>query len=250
MCRAWRSAVLSSMSVIAVCLLAAVALAQPPGGPGRGPRGGFGGGPPMMGPGGGTGLELLFSPDVREEIELVEEQEEQLRDLQNKMRDGMRSVFTEIRDLPEEERRDAMMARMQEQQESIKKEMESILLDHQLERLKQLQLQSQLQGGAANALASNDVREALGLTDEQLEEMRQVASEAEAELREQIRKATEEARSKVLDVLTAEQRAKWEQMTGASFNFQNRGPFGGGGPGGRFGRGGGPPPGGPPARDR
>ena len=126
--------------------------------------------------------------------------------------------------------------------------MESILLDHQLERLKQLQLQSRLQrGSAADALASTDVREALGVTDEQLEQMRQVATEAEAELRETIRKATEEARSKVLDVLTAEQRAKWEEMTGTSFTFENRGPFGGG-RGGRFGRGGAAPTNPPPGR--
>ncbi len=250
MCRTRRSTYLSFLTVIGTSMLAAVASAQPPTGPGVGPRGGGGGGgPPMFfGPGGGAGLELLFSPAVRDEIELVDEQVEALQGLGNKMRDGMRSVFADIRNLPEEERRDAMMAGMQEQQEKIKKEMESILLDHQLERLKQLQLQSRLQrGNTADALAASDVRETLGLTDTQLEQMRQVAQEAEVELREKIRKATEEAQSKVLDVLTSDQRAKWESMTGAAFNFQNQAPFGGG-RGGRFGRGGGPPVGRPQGR--
>ena len=72
----WRSTYLSSLTAIVFCLLATAAGAQPPAGPGGGPRGGFGGGPPMFfGPGGGTGLELLYSPDVRNEIELVEDQE-------------------------------------------------------------------------------------------------------------------------------------------------------------------------------
>jgi hypothetical protein len=193
----------------------------------------------FFGPGGGTGLELVFSDDVRNEIELVEDQEVQLRALADKMRQEMRSAFSDLQELPEEERREAMMARMDEQRQKAQKEMESILLDHQLARLKQLQLQSRLQrGGAADALASDDLRQALGLTDEQLEKMRQVAAEADAELRETVRKATEQARNKVLEVLSAEQRAKWEEMTGSSFSFENSGPFGRGGRGGRGGGGG------------
>ena len=131
---------------------------------------GRGGGPPgFFGPGGGTGLELLFSADVREEIELIEDQEDQLRELGGQMRDEMRSMFGELRDLPPDERREAMQARMEGQRERVKQELANILLDHQMERLEQLQLQARLQrGGAADALGSAEIREKLGLTDDQL----------------------------------------------------------------------------------
>ncbi len=210
--------IFSTLSLIMV--LATGVSAQPPdSGPG-GPRGGGPRG--FFGPGGGTGLELLYSAEVRDEIELVEEQEEQLRELGNRLRDEMRSVFGELRELPAEERRDAMMAKFEAQRERVQQELGNILLDHQMERLDQLQLQARLQrGGAADALGSTEIREKLGLTDDQLEQMRQTAAVAEQELRETIRKATEEARNKVLSVLTPDQRATWEAMTGTSFEFEN-----------------------------
>lgn len=201
-------------------------------------RGGpFGGGP--FGRGGG--MEILFQDSVRNEIELVDEQEQQLRELFGSMREGMQSVFEEIRDLPREERREAMMARMQEQQDKLREQMNEILLPHQVERLEQLMLQRRFQGGnAADALASSDIREKLGLSDEQIALMRETAEEAAQELREKIQRANEEAREKVLAILTPEQRATWDQLMGDSFQFEEGGRFGrrgpGGGPGGPGGR--------------
>lgn len=224
-------------------LLTGHASAQPPGGGGG--RGGFF--PGMGGPGGMNmgGIELLFSQQVKDEIELVGEQEDQIRELSDSMRDEMRSAFQDMRDLSDEERRDFMQKRMAEVREKVQTQLKDILLDHQLERLKQLQLQSQLQrGNTADAMGSDDIRQALGITDAQLEQMRAKATEAEEELRRKVQEAAAEARAKVMSVLTAEQRAKWEQMVGPSFEFQQGG-FGRG-PGGGFGGPGGGPGGGGP----
>ncbi len=211
------------LSAAAMLFACQTVVAQPPG---RGP--GFGGG----------GLEILFSPEVRADLDLVEEQEQQIQALWGQMGDKMRSAFAGIQDLPPEERRDAIMSRMREQQKNMEQELGQILLDHQLERLRQLQLQSRLQSGnTADALATDEIREKLGLTDAQIDQMRELAREAEAELREKIQKATEEARAKVLSVLTPQQQAQWKSLVGETFSFQNRG-FGGGRPGGNGGPGG------------
>lgn len=231
--------VLVTSCVLSGSLLHGPAYAQPGGGRGGFP--GFGGPGMNMG-----GLELLFSQQVKDEIELVGEQEDQIRELSDSMRGEMRSAFQDMQGMSDEERQDFMQKRMSEVREKVQTQLKDILLDHQLERLKQLQLQSTMQrGNAADALASDDIRQTLGITDAQLEQMRAKATEAEEELRRKIQEAAVEARAKVLSVLTAEQRAKWEQMVGPSFEFQQGGFFGrGGGPGGGFGPGGGGPGGG------
>src|SRR5438067_9049073 len=97
---------------LAALLIAAVALAQPPGGrgPGRGGRGGFGG-PGFFGPGGGPAsvAALLRMPEVRKELGTSEPQNKQidavLAEQQEQMRASFGAInFQELQNLPEEER--------------------------------------------------------------------------------------------------------------------------------------------------
>ena len=209
--------------------------AQPPGGPrGRGPggRGGFGG-----------GIELLFNPTVQKELELVEDQEDKLRELAEQMRNRFRSIFSDMRDRDPQERFRVMRERMEDEQKKMQAQLGEILLPHQLERFQQLQLQTQLQRGrTADVLGSDELRQKLGLTDEQVEKMRETAREAQQELQEKMAKAQQEAVEKILSVLTPEQRRQWDALVGTPANLQPRGNFGrgrrGGGeaPGRRGGR--------------
>jgi Spy/CpxP family protein refolding chaperone len=114
------------------------------------------------------------------------------------------------------------------------------LLPHQFERLKQIDVQSRIQQRGAGALTSGELAEALDLTDEQREKLEQRAAEVQEELQEKIAKLRIEARNKMLDVLTPEQRAKLESMMGDAFAMPEGGPggFGRGGGRGGFGRGG------------
>ena len=107
-------------------------------------------------------FELLFQPDVKQELELVEEQDEQIRELGKAMRESIRSYFGEIRDLPGEERREAIMSYIQEERAKAEDKLEGILLEDQFARLKQLQFQSRVQrGGASRALQTEELREKL-----------------------------------------------------------------------------------------
>lgn len=239
MTRAFRSA-LAAAAVVGL-LVPSLTLAQPGGG-----RGGFRGGPGGFGgPGGGGLLGMLQIEEVRQEIQLVDEQQAQINalvdDIRNEMRDQMRGMFAQMRDLSDEERR-ARFGEIRAQFEKIRDEADSrlqkILLPHQLERLKQIELQGRLQQGGAAALTGGELADALGLTPEQQEQLRQRAEQVQQEMQDKIRQLRADARQKLLEVLTPEQRAKLDAMMGEQFDLPDRGPRGRmrGQPGGRSGQ--------------
>ena len=183
-------------------------------------RGRGSGGP--FGPGGASMFELLMNDQVRHEIELVEDQEHELRELRDKFRDKIQSAMQKIRESGGDFTQ--MRTVFAEAREEIEAEISDILLDHQLDRLKQLMVQVRMQRGASEALASDEIREKLGLTEEQLDEIRKVATEAQEELRKKILEAQKEAQNKIIGVLTPEQQKIWKELIGEQFSFQNRRP--------------------------
>jgi Spy/CpxP family protein refolding chaperone len=230
---------------VVVCLVAVdFAAAQ---GPGRG-RGGPGGGF-----GGGGSLGLLQSEAVQKELEMVPEQNEKIAKINEEMREQMREMFSGFRDLSDEERQ-AKFAEVREQgeklREELQKKVDAVLMPNQRARLKQIEVQSQIRSrGTAGALAGSQLAEALGLTQEQQDKLREKSEAASQELREKIEELRKETQEKLLDeVLTSDQRAKLKEMIGDQFegstfgggNFQQRGQRGQGGrPGGQGARPGG-----------
>ena len=206
---------------------------------------GFGGGGFF---GGGGVLGLVTREEVQQELQLVDEQTEKVQAVSEEAREQigneMRDMFSQMRDLSDEERRDRfgdIQARMQELNSEMEGKLKKVLLPHQFERLKQIEVQSRIQQRGAEALTSGELAEALDLTDEQQEKLEQRAAEVQQELQEKIAQLQVEARNKMLDVLTPEQRAKLNSLMGDSFALPNAGPGGfqgrGGGRGG-FGFGG------------
>lgn len=210
-----------------------------PGGPGRGGFGMFGGG------GGGGEIFLLQNEDVREELGLVDDQISKLQALNEKSREGMRELFTGMRDLNEDERRakfEEIRGKMEERQKELQTELEQVLLPHQSKRLKQIGRQMRTRQGG-NGVNADGLATELKLTDEQKEKLREKAVEVEKKMREKLTKLRKEAEDELLSVLTPEQRAEWREMVGEPFEMQFRGrggPGGQGGPGGRGAPGGRP----------
>lgn len=183
--------------------------------------------------GGGGELFLLQNDDVREELGLVDDQVEKLQAIRDKMREDAQAMFAGIRDLNEDERRakfEEMRPKMEERQKEVQREMEQVLLPHQVKRLKQIgrQLRTRQGGGGVNP---DTLADELKLTDEQKDRLREKAQEIEKKLRDKIAKIRKEAEDDLLSVLTPEQRAEWRDMVGEPFEMQFRG-FGQGGPGG------------------
>ena len=171
-------------------------------------------------------------------------------DMRNKLRDQMRDVFSQMRDLSDEQRRakfGEIRAKLEAVNADTEKQLEKVLLPHQLERLKQIDLQNRIQQRGASALTSGDIAKALNLTDEQRDKLEKRAAEVQQELQTQIRQLQADARKKMLDVLTPDQRTQLDKLLGQQFDLPE--PNFGGGFRGRSSRRGrnGPPPGEQPA---
>ena len=152
----------------------------------------------------------------------------------------MRGMWQEMRDMDEEERADYM----KEITEDIKAEIDDILLPHQTKRLSQIGLQQSMRGGTAGLLRNEALIEELGLSEDDIEKIREKSEEVQEELNEKIAKMRKQAQDEVLSVLSKEQREKLEEMLGDPYEMQFTRPQrgqdqGGRGRGGRGGRDGG-----------
>lgn len=256
-----------ALVVLTVALMSSESSAQFRGG-GRGGPGG------MMGE---SPLTLINDKNVIEELELVEDQIEALDELQDDMRNVFRESFSGMRDRFRDENvdREALMEeireKIQSQMGTVETDLKEILLPHQVTRLDELYFQMQASRSGTDGMLSNPkIKERLGLTDEQLEEIKEKAEEVKEDLDEKIEALRAEARDEILSVLTSDQQKQIKEMMGDNFEFERnergrgdrggRGRAGGdrggrGGPGGdRGGRGGpggdrGGPGGGRPDRD-
>lgn len=204
-------------------------------------RGGGGGG--LMG---NSPLTIINDANVIAELELADDQVEALNELQDEMRNVFRESFSGMRDRFRDKNvdREAMMQeirdKIQSEMEGVTEGLNEILLPHQMTRLKELSFQADVRRGGTQGLLSNpQVKEQLGLTDDQIKEVQEKAKSVQADLDKKIEALRESARDDVLSVLTSEQQSKIKEMLGASFEFEQRGGRNGGGAGGRGGRGGG-----------
>ncbi len=220
-----RSQLLVAIAAIASLAIADVSFAQG----GRGGPGGRG----MWGGGGMTAL--LGNEKVQEELELVDDQIKDIEELQNAMRDEMMQMFRGggFRDMDPEERQvqmDEMRKKMEEKAKAMEAEVKDILLPAQFDRLKQLNFQRETARGGTTGLAdSQTIIEALNITDEQKEKMKEAAEAAAKKLETKIAELRKQAETEVLGVLTEEQRAKFKELQGESFDFgqnQRGGPQG------------------------
>ncbi len=241
--------------------VAPTASAQPPSrgqdGSGRGTGGGargFGGG--MM-RGGDPVMGLLRSDEVRKELKVDAEQEAGITKIEQQVRDqprGDADARIDFRNASEEERQKFFAKMKEAQKEQAAKShdlLQEVLLPAQLQRLDELAMQRR----GVMALNDPEVQKSLGMTAQQVEKLDEVRSEQETAMRDKMREARqsgdrssmrekmgeyrEQLEQSVLSVLSTDQKAKFEKMKGAEFDFGDRGGFGARRGGDRAGRGGG-----------
>lgn len=268
------------LTIGGLILTATVTYAQPGQGPGRGGRGGpgFGGG---FGFGRGmmtSKLDLMNAEAVQRELGLQDEQINKIRELAQQVREERRAAFqnlggpADFQNLSPEERQQRfaqMQSRLQETNRKINEKflpmLSEILTEQQEQRLQQIAWQV----AGTQALLDPEVQRELKLSQEQIDKLNKINKETEdklAEMRPQfgrgpgrgentggppnfqetfarIREITENRDKSFQEVLTAEQKSRWEQMRGKEFDVaQLRPQFGRGfgGPGGAGGPGDGP----------
>lgn len=195
----------------------------------------FGSGADLMG--------LLRIEQVQEEIELTDEQAAKVKELGEKLMNAMRGQYTEIREIEDDQQRQAKRAQLTEAWETkVQAGLGELLPREQLIRLYQVRLQV---AGVVYGLNHPFVAGRLKLTDEQkqraaaLDEetqqgrrdvfsgMRDVSQEQRtskwAEAREKLAKLRAAADEKALALLTAEQAEAYRALLGEKFELQRPG---------------------------
>ncbi len=186
---------------------------------------------PRFGFGGGFGvskLQLLSNKSVQDELKLTEDQVKKFTDLQEKQRANR----IDFQNLSQEEVR----AKMQERAKETEKALGEILKPEQLKRLNQISLQQR----RGNALSDPEVQKTLGFTDEQKDKVVAIQKDGFAAMRDLVpqgQRPDEEAlkkiqefqktqNTKLMDVLTADQKTKWKELTGDEFKGEIKPGFG------------------------
>ena len=234
------------LSVALLAFMVTPVMAQGRGQGGQGGRGGAGGG--GFGGRGGSGgsmfggrgggdmtMTLLRIEAVRTELEISPDQEEALTKMQEQGR-GERPDG-DFRNMSEEERTEfftKMRKQAEERNTKMKEQLEEVLFPEQLERLQEINIQ--LQGIAA--LRNAEVAKELKITEAQKKELEEVQAglmekmrEGMRELfsggsrdgiREKMEKMRDDMEGDVLDVLTSEQKKKFEEMSVFIKDFDDR----------------------------
>jgi len=166
--------------------------------------------------GGGSPLGLLSNRKIREDIEMVDDQYEQLKDLHSQIQSRLGERIRSI-DFSDTESAAAEISRIRK---SAEEDMDKLLLPHQTKRLKQIRMQSQLQRRSlVEILSSNPFKADLEISDQQLKELRDSNKEIQADLQREIEELREKARKKLLSKLDKNQRNQIEEMLGDRFEF-------------------------------
>jgi hypothetical protein len=163
---------------------------------------------------------LLHDPGVQKELELLDEQREQIRQMQNEFAKEIKSkVDGAMKEGgPGRERIGEVISEINQRR---KERLSEILLPHQIDRLKQISFQSNVsQGGLGSALASKALAEELGIDDEQREALKKKAEELNKEFEEKVTKLKVEMREELMDELSPEQQKKIKELLGQEFKFE------------------------------
>ncbi len=175
----------------------------------------------------GQSLSWLLNPQIIKELDIVPEQKEKLTKLRTETSTKMRGMYKSFGDIDPKERQKKYYEAYKELGEETEKKVREVLVDHQIDRLKQIMLQMKLRGagyGSANALSGDDIAKALELTDEQKEQLRkkeaEVRKEMQAKTQEFYKKLREEGREEIFSVLTDVQRKKLKKLLGEKYEWQ------------------------------
>lgn len=162
---------------------------------------------------------MVNNPSVQKDLNLVGEQLDKVKELQREHSEEMRKHFAGMKngslDLGN---LDGLKESMAELKRKQREQLEKLLLPHQIDRLHQVALQQHMkQAGTANALANKKVAEELGISDEQIDNLKKKAKELKEKLAKDIEALKEKMKKELLQELKPEQREKLESMVGDKY---------------------------------
>lgn len=179
----------------------------------------------------GQTLTWLLYPQIQGELDLVPDQKAAIDKIRTEMNTKLQESYKELKDVDPVERQKKYYEMYVKLGAETDKRVDEVLLPHQLKRVRQIGLQMKLANsgyGSAAAFNSDDVAKELGITPEQIEELKKREAELRQEIQEKTRefykKLNEESREKLMSVLTSAQRQKLKELEGEKFEFKQQVP--------------------------
>lgn len=183
-------------------------------------RGGFGGG--MGGP-----VALLGNPGVQKELKLDEGQVEKATALAAEVRTKMTAMRDDLQGLEGQELMTKRAELVKPINEDGMKKAKDFLKEGQLARLDQIELQQR----GANALNNPVIAKKLAITEEQTIKVKSIMADMQSEAGEirqsagddrqaamqKIQALRKETNTKVMSLMTDDQKKTWKEMTGEPF---------------------------------
>jgi len=161
-------------------------------------------------------MDLLADKSVRAELEIVDEQFEDMKSMNQRLRDGLSD---RLRSMDLSDPKEVANA-VRSMNLNVRSEMEGMFLPHQLKRLKQLALQRQLERrGLVDVIVAEPIRSELDVTSGQEKTLRQAEKEIEEKLEREIQELRAKARKELLSNLKSDQRRRFEELVGEAFLF-------------------------------
>ena len=168
-------------------------------------------GPPIVMPAPSL-WDLISNPSVQADLELVEDQQQQIKQLREQMTHESKQLFNETQGAQDYEQFSTQIGVLK--REYIER-LKDVLLPLQIERMKQIALQMHLKSsGMSNAITSPVVAEVLGLSDQQLAKLKEKSLELKKQLAVDIQKLKAKRDEALLNELTPQQRSKLSQLQG------------------------------------
>ena len=177
----------------------------------------------------GRGGSLVGIEQVRKELKITDDQKSKLEEIQKKQTAARRELFSGLRDLPREEQRAKFTesrGKFEELNKKFTAQTNEVLNADQKKRLQEITIQVR----GSSALSSADVAKALGLSDDQKKKLTVVNADYRTKSRELFQGDREGRREKfaalrkengekLLAVLNAGQKEKFEKMKGKKFEL-------------------------------
>ena len=161
-------------------------------------------------------MGLIGNPRVREDLEIVDEQYKQFLE---RAADAQRQAAEQLRSMDFSDR-EGLVRQIKDIQDQTRRELESVLLPHQMDRLRQIRAQSILRRRTfVEAITSEPMRSELDISNRQAEALQQEAEKIEADIAKQVAELREKARQKLIKTLDRSQQQKIDELFGDNFDF-------------------------------
>jgi len=166
-------------------------------------------------------LSILFSGALDKELDILDSQRAKLIEIESGRQELLRSEFMKLQEaLNRGDKDKTSLQQINVNVDArISTEISGVLLPQQEHRWKQIGRQLMFGNDRSLAFLIPDVGATLGLSDDQTRELRQKFKDGERERREADVEIRKQREAKMLDILSVDQKAKWEELFGKPFLF-------------------------------